>query len=301
MTDDDYKVCGDGESWRGCGNTGAERRGARTGPGESWQEWFETPCSHCGRVSQDETMVGLPVRVLTSPKPRPAQTFAEVVADAEAYAGNLFREAIEAGSPLPFTEILARASSFAEVRYDQAVEAASAPPANPWTVGTRVVGGETAEDYDTGMVMSVDGAAVTVGWDSGCTTTQHHSVLRADHVTYDGSRSMGFLETQLPCNNALPQRARRPTILIEVELHDCDEYNVSPELAAEQFGAELGQDFDQSHVAYHVHVKPAHPDSPIGQAFLKGLKSKVSPMNRGDFEEAAPSVPEPPPRPKGQS
>ena len=165
----DYEVCGDGESWRGCGNTGAERRGARVLPGGAWTEWFETPCSHCGRVCQDETMVGLPVRVLTSPRVAAPQSFPEIVADAEAYAGNLFREAIEAGAPLSFTEILARASGFAEVRYDQAVEAATAPP----------------------------------------------------EVTYDGSRTMGLMRTQLVCDNGgQPEPDPDPDTTITVTMHE---------------------------------------------------------------------------------
>ena len=47
------------------------------------------------------------------------------------------------------------------------------------TVGERVEGGETPDDYDTGVVVGVDGL-VTVAWDSGVTTTQTASVLRPE-------------------------------------------------------------------------------------------------------------------------
>lgn len=46
-------------------------------------------------------------------------------------------------------------------------------------VGERVEGGDTAEDYDTGLVVEVDGVMVTVAWDSGVRTTQRASLLRA--------------------------------------------------------------------------------------------------------------------------
>lgn len=45
--------------------------------------------------------------------------------------------------------------------------------------GERVEGGDTAEDYDTGTVVEVDGVMVTVAWDSGVRTTQRASLLRA--------------------------------------------------------------------------------------------------------------------------
>lgn len=49
---------------------------------------------------------------------------------------------------------------------------------------TRVEGGETAEDYDTGRIVEVsaqgDEARVTVSWDSGVTTTQPASLLRRE-------------------------------------------------------------------------------------------------------------------------
>lgn len=47
------------------------------------------------------------------------------------------------------------------------------------TVGERVEGGETPEDYDTGVVVGI-GSLVTVAWDSGVTTTQEASVLRPE-------------------------------------------------------------------------------------------------------------------------
>lgn len=45
-------------------------------------------------------------------------------------------------------------------------------------VDDRVCGGQTAEDYDTGTVLAIDGDAVTVSWDSGVRTTQPASLLR---------------------------------------------------------------------------------------------------------------------------
>lgn len=45
-------------------------------------------------------------------------------------------------------------------------------------VGDRVEGGDIPEDHDTGKVVKVRGAQVTVAWDSNVTTTQHASALR---------------------------------------------------------------------------------------------------------------------------
>lgn len=49
---------------------------------------------------------------------------------------------------------------------------------NPYEVADRVEGGENAEDYGTGRVLEIDGDMVTVAWDSGVSTSQHHSLLR---------------------------------------------------------------------------------------------------------------------------
>ncbi len=51
---------------------------------------------------------------------------------------------------------------------------------SPFSVGTRVEGGDNLEDYDTGRVISVAGDEITVAWDSGIRTTQPSSVLRAE-------------------------------------------------------------------------------------------------------------------------
>lgn len=39
-------------------------------------------------------------------------------------------------------------------------------------------GAEGTDDHDTGTVVEISGANVTVAWDSGVRTTQHHSRLR---------------------------------------------------------------------------------------------------------------------------
>lgn len=45
-------------------------------------------------------------------------------------------------------------------------------------IDMRVEGGDTAEDYDTGRVIGIDGDQVTVAWDSLVTTTQPAELLR---------------------------------------------------------------------------------------------------------------------------
>lgn len=53
---------------------------------------------------------------------------------------------------------------------------------SPLSPGTRVEGGETPEDYDTGTVVTATapGGHITVGWDSGVTTTQAEGLLRPE-------------------------------------------------------------------------------------------------------------------------
>ena len=46
------------------------------------------------------------------------------------------------------------------------------------SVGMKVEGGSTVEDYDAGRVVDVDGDDVTVAWDSGVRTTQRAAALR---------------------------------------------------------------------------------------------------------------------------
>ena len=48
------------------------------------------------------------------------------------------------------------------------------------TVGSRVEGGDNAEDYDTGRVTHIAGDEITVSWDSGTRTTQPSSILRPE-------------------------------------------------------------------------------------------------------------------------
>jgi hypothetical protein len=129
-------ICGEGTEWRGCRNTGCERRGGRTGPGGSWEEWYETPCSQCGRLAQERSVLGAPVRVIAEGAPRTfdrVPTFAEIVQDAEAFATSLYEEALDmervrvsGGSALmSFQEIVMRAQQFAEARYNAAISAST--------------------------------------------------------------------------------------------------------------------------------------------------------------------------------
>lgn len=53
--------------------------------------------------------------------------------------------------------------------------------AHKWQIGDRVEGGDTAEDYDTGRVVAIDGEWVEVAWGgSRERTTQLGSSLRAE-------------------------------------------------------------------------------------------------------------------------
>lgn len=49
-----------------------------------------------------------------------------------------------------------------------------------WSVGDRVEGGDTAEDYDTGRVSEVDGDRVLVAWGSEVRTWADANRLRAE-------------------------------------------------------------------------------------------------------------------------
>lgn len=59
-------------------------------------------------------------------------------------------------------------------------DAALYGPGAGWSVGDRVEGGETAEDYDTGRVSEVDGDRVLVAWDSEVRTWADATRLRAE-------------------------------------------------------------------------------------------------------------------------
>jgi hypothetical protein len=122
----DEEICGEGQAWRGCRNSGAERFGARLAGG--WTEWFETPCRCCGRIFQGDTFNGLEVRWMGDgerPDP-PPPAFEAIVRDAEAYAESLYRETLDSNAPLTFSDIIARSHAYAEERFQAAVEAAEA-------------------------------------------------------------------------------------------------------------------------------------------------------------------------------
>ena len=75
----------------------------------------------------------------------------------------------------------ASASLRQALRFDTA-QTAAAPEATVarmrFAVGDRVEAGESAEEYDTGRIILIEGAEITVAWDGGARTTQPPELLR---------------------------------------------------------------------------------------------------------------------------
>ncbi len=65
-------------------------------------------------------------------------------------------------------------------------------------ISTRIEGGNTHDDYDTGRVTEIEGDEVTVAWDSGVSSTQHADVLRPEGtlVLYVSDEDIARLRTE---------------------------------------------------------------------------------------------------------